>query len=254
MIEGMEDTNFDKLFSEVFRMNILDVFKKILSFYNCPESCNRVCCRELDIPIDSYSRDRIAKINKRCRKIMEMLVVSDEKGIEFNGNYLETDKMLPLKPCPFLEIKSKKCSIYQQRPDSCKIYPFVVGQTLDKNSPDYPFTYELANCELGFNINVDYAIWGANVALHNNLNAEEFIDTEEEFLLHEIDRDRNKKENLQMITFPNSNAIKGFLTFLLSVPEHSRLAKRLELLNSLVMLKTKDAVEEVLKEELYDIR
>jgi Fe-S-cluster containining protein len=240
MAEEMSDEEFRKVFSEVFEMNILDVFKKILTFYKCPDACNRVCCRELDIPIDSYSADRISKINKRCRKIMEMLIVSDEDKIEFNGLYLDTDKMLPLKPCPFLEIKSQKCSIYQQRPDSCKIYPFIVGQTLDRNSPDYPFTYELANCELGFNINFDYAIWGANVALHNGLDVEKFIKTEEEFLIHEIGRDRNKKENLQMITFPNVNAIKGFLTYLICVTEETRLEKRRALKCELVLQKEKE--------------
>lgn len=105
--DEMSDEQVDEL---VFKISD-EVWAKI----NCSE-CGR-CCVELQPLLSEKDQKRLAK----------GLKITVE---QLRNEYLEYDKTvdepgwkIKKSPCPFL--KDKKCSVYEDRPDNCREYPYL---------------------------------------------------------------------------------------------------------------------------------
>ncbi len=78
-------------------------------------SCG-VCCWENWVPVSAEEEARLAG----------RLGISPD---EFRGRYVGTDDngepAIDAGPCPFLD--GKRCSVYEDRPEACRGYPYVGG-------------------------------------------------------------------------------------------------------------------------------
>lgn len=79
----------------------------ILEFFDCDRCCK--CCREMPIHLNDADLDRIYPLDG--------VAVFDKMDENEVDNYLKT-------PCPYL--KGDLCTIYDARPTSCRMFPFVV--------------------------------------------------------------------------------------------------------------------------------
>jgi len=84
----------------------------ITSQIDC-SGCSAVCCKE-------NTKDRMLYIPPSEAERLSM-----KYGSGVLGSY-EWVRYIPM-PCPFL--KHEKCSIYEDRPSSCVLYPFQPGAT-----------------------------------------------------------------------------------------------------------------------------
>lgn len=74
------------------------------------------CCRNNWVPVNDEEAARLA----RCLGLSVQ---------EFQQEYLTTHELewgIDAKPCPFLD--DKLCTVYEDRPDCCRGYPYVGGQ------------------------------------------------------------------------------------------------------------------------------
>ncbi len=79
----------------------------ILEYFECERCCK--CCREMPIHLNDEDIDRIWKVDGDA--LFDKL---DENEVD---DYLKT-------PCPYL--KGNECTIYESKPMSCRMFPFVV--------------------------------------------------------------------------------------------------------------------------------
>jgi Fe-S-cluster containining protein len=91
-----------------------------LSFVGC-ENCQARCCRllrgkvSLDELHDVAQLFPVVFLRKKKRKIVMRFLMSLDQKIY----------------CPYLDSNSRKCTIYEERPRTCRTYPFGIGyQTL----------------------------------------------------------------------------------------------------------------------------
>jgi len=90
--------------------------------FECPESCNSACCR--DVKYILVTPGDIAKwVEQRKINILDKLKVAEV--------WIEDTKFVSLilqlgKKCSFL--KKNKCSIYDVRPIACKMFPYKTGE------------------------------------------------------------------------------------------------------------------------------
>jgi len=79
----------------------------IQEFFECERCCK--CCREMPIHLNDEDMDRLSRIDGEA-----LFGKMEDNEVD---NYLKT-------PCPYL--KGNECTIYESRPMSCKMFPFVV--------------------------------------------------------------------------------------------------------------------------------
>ena len=79
----------------------------ILEYFDCDRCCK--CCREMPIHLNDADLERIYPLDGAA--VFDKM---DENEVD---NYLKT-------PCPYLDGDS--CTIYDARPTSCRMFPFVV--------------------------------------------------------------------------------------------------------------------------------
>ncbi|MHC1611587.1 MAG: YkgJ family cysteine cluster protein [Candidatus Methanospirareceae archaeon] len=79
----------------------------ILEYFDCERCCK--CCREMPIHLNDEDMERLGRIDGEA-----LFDKMDEREVD---NYLKT-------PCPYL--KGNACTVYESRPMSCRIFPFVV--------------------------------------------------------------------------------------------------------------------------------
>lgn len=95
--------------------NIDSTVKKLSQKYSalidCKECAN--CCRSLNIVLDS-------KVTKQFAAILDSPVDEFQKQYTFVDE--EKDRLLKA-PCPVL--KSNLCTIYENRPDTCRTFPHL---------------------------------------------------------------------------------------------------------------------------------
>ena len=91
-----------------------------LSFVGC-ENCQAKCCRLLRGKVSLDELHDIAQLfpvvfmRKKKRKLVMRFLMSLDLRIY----------------CPYLDLNSKKCTVYEKRPRACRTYPFGIGyQTL----------------------------------------------------------------------------------------------------------------------------
>lgn len=99
----------------------LELITSVISSVSC-DGCDAPCCRS-----NPYGKQTLGLISSeylRLEKIFGSKVLIG-KGLKIchNGSELLID--IPL-PCPFLD-KNNKCSIYNERPLVCVLYPFQPG-------------------------------------------------------------------------------------------------------------------------------
>ena len=100
----------------------MNEFKK-LSNSVC-KSCRADCCKEFEVFLSEYDKMRIMKINK-------------DRDL-FDGNSFNTKN----NACPFYDDKKKKCTIHNNKPLDCRIYP-------------YSFWFERGRIELWLDLKCD---------------------------------------------------------------------------------------------------
>ncbi|PXF51530.1 MAG: hypothetical protein C4B55_03905 [Candidatus Methanophagaceae archaeon] len=81
----------------------------ILAFFECERCCK--CCSEMPIHLSDADLERLGKLDGAA-----LFGKLDEKEVD---NYLKT-------PCPYLSAGVCSCAIYESRPTSCRMFPFVV--------------------------------------------------------------------------------------------------------------------------------
>lgn len=78
--------------------------------------CNRGghCCRNVHVPLTPFDVLRLARCLRTSTGdlLSEWVVINAEGGVEIDGD----------PQCPFLV--DNQCSVYNLRPDSCRMYPF----------------------------------------------------------------------------------------------------------------------------------
>lgn len=79
----------------------------ILDYFDCDRCCK--CCREMPIHLNDADLERIYPLDGAA--VFDKM---DENEVD---NYLKT-------PCPYLD--GDACTIYDARPTSCRMFPFVV--------------------------------------------------------------------------------------------------------------------------------
>jgi Fe-S-cluster containining protein len=79
----------------------------ILEYFDCDRCCK--CCREMPIHLNDADLERIYPLDGTA--VFDKM---DENEVD---NYLKT-------PCPYLQ--GNACTIYDARPMSCRMFPFVV--------------------------------------------------------------------------------------------------------------------------------
>ncbi len=79
----------------------------ILEYFRCKRCCK--CCREMPVHLNDEDIERLLRVEGES--VFEKL---NENEVD---NYLKT-------PCPYL--RGDECTIYEHRPTSCRIFPFVV--------------------------------------------------------------------------------------------------------------------------------
>jgi Fe-S-cluster containining protein len=107
----------DDLFSFTISQNVMSMEKgrrkferlalAILEYFECERCCK--CCLEMPVHLNEEDMDRLCKLDGEA-----LFGKMDENEVD---NYLKT-------PCPYL--KGNECTIYENKPTSCRMFPFVV--------------------------------------------------------------------------------------------------------------------------------
>lgn len=113
----------------------------IVSLYECPD-CN-FCCTKDDIYFSFYEYRAINR-NHTAKHILKDHAILSKKCV---GMPELDEYRFDVKPCPYLD---SKCTIYNDRPFVCKIYPI----SLTKARVDNAVTID--PCPLGINIMLDF--------------------------------------------------------------------------------------------------
>lgn len=120
------------------RMNLMNYVLMLCEFIDC-EGCDAPCCR--GVGMDNL---RVALLDDEYTLMIELSGYSEKElmrigAVKKKANGRWKDKFLML-PCIFL--KEGKCGIYEERPQTCRTYPF--GQMMreekfgiSSNCPQY---------------------------------------------------------------------------------------------------------------------
>ncbi len=81
--------------------------QEVLGYFEC-KRCGK-CCREMPVHLNDDDIERLLRIDGES--------LFDKMNEDEVDNYLRT-------PCPYL--RDDVCTIYENRPTSCRIFPFVV--------------------------------------------------------------------------------------------------------------------------------
>jgi uncharacterized protein len=133
--------------------------QSILKHYSCPESCNASCCKH---HIIDFYRKEYEKILKNLDKESANILTSNAVKSELEGCYKAINAVVQ---CPFLI--NSKCRIYDNRPEACRKFPFVIFPDLEAG-----FGLTLLLCPMSVNIIHDYAQWykSVNSSTYSRLN------------------------------------------------------------------------------------
>ncbi|MBC8521943.1 MAG: YkgJ family cysteine cluster protein [Methanomicrobia archaeon] len=107
----------DELFRFTMSQNVMAMEKdrrrfkqlalEILEYFECERCCK--CCREMPVHLNDEDLERLSRLDGDA-----LFDKMDDAEVD---NYLKT-------PCPYL--KGTECSIYENKPTSCCMFPFVV--------------------------------------------------------------------------------------------------------------------------------
>ncbi|MGB9927732.1 MAG: YkgJ family cysteine cluster protein [Methanosarcina sp.] len=131
--------------------------QSILEHYSCPESCNANCCKS---HIIDFYRKEYEKILKNVDKESARILKSKAVKSDLEGCYKAI-----IGQCPLL--MDLKCRIYENRPEACRTFPFVIFQDAELG-----FGLTLLLCPMSVMIIRDYAQWyrSVNSTMYNKLN------------------------------------------------------------------------------------
>ncbi len=94
----------------------------------CSVQCGGVCCRAFYL---SCSRERLTELATHAREILEAVPQADDEHTQWARDTLVVDAMLiPLDSegvrytCNHFDWVNGLCSIYEQRPQMCREYPY----------------------------------------------------------------------------------------------------------------------------------
>jgi uncharacterized protein len=134
--------------------------QSILKHYNCPESCNASCCKH---HIVDFHRKEYEKILKNVDRKSAGILKSNAVKSELEGCYKAINAV---DQCPLLI--NSKCRIYDNRPEACRTFPFVIFQDSDAG-----FGLTLLLCPMSVKIIHDYAQWykPINSTMYSQLNS-----------------------------------------------------------------------------------
>ncbi len=108
-LKSLDAEKVDRLFHQEF--------ETISPSIDCTQCGN--CCKELQPAIEDYEIPRIAKTTGLSPEEFKQKFL---KPFEKKASYLNTE------PCHFL--KEKLCSIYEERPNSCRQYPHLHHESM----------------------------------------------------------------------------------------------------------------------------
>jgi Fe-S-cluster containining protein len=134
--------------------------QSILKHYSCPESCNASCCKH---HIVDFHRKEYEKILKNVDRKSAGILKSNAVKSELERCYKAINAV---DQCPLLI--NSKCRIYDNRPEACRTFPFVIFQDSDAG-----FGLTLLLCPMSVNITHDYAQWykPINSTMYSQLNS-----------------------------------------------------------------------------------
>jgi Fe-S-cluster containining protein len=134
--------------------------QSILKHYSCPESCNANCCKT---HIIDFHRKEYEKILRNIDKESANILKSNAVKSELEGCYKAINAV---GQCPLLI--NSKCRIYDNRPEACRIFPFVIFRDEEAG-----FGLTLLLCPMSVNIIQDYVQWykPVNSTMYGRLNA-----------------------------------------------------------------------------------
>lgn len=106
------------------------------------------CCRDNWLPLGSAEIERLAaRLSMTVDAFRSRYITRDESG----------EEAIDATPCPFLE--GTLCSVYEDRPDCCRGYPYVGGDVpsrmlgIQERAGSCPIIYEMleqTKREIGF--------------------------------------------------------------------------------------------------------
>jgi Fe-S-cluster containining protein len=130
-----------------------NIMEKIVSHYDCPENCDAECCKinlidfceneysSLINTVDKETKDLINSTTRLYKLDKDLTIIKEVTG---DRPY----RITKIKPCPLLTVDCK-CRIYENRPTTCKPYPFNFDNFAIKNF------VTITPCALGINIIAD---------------------------------------------------------------------------------------------------
>jgi Fe-S-cluster containining protein len=182
----------------------INLFKSIISHYECPSECGGACCKECEITLSELEFKRILRTRKDLTEILTQNVLVSSgiaAGIEIK------QYELTIHPCPLLE--NGRCSIHDANPTICNMYPFANKHT---TVPGY---ITLDPCPVGVKIAIDFTIFKAMIDAGSNTKS---VYIEEDTLCHlknmlESSKEYQTHEAVTNIQIPRE-LLKPFAEFL----------------------------------------
>ena len=96
---------------------------KLPVFYNCAK-CPGFCCTYPEINLSPFDIKRLAKrFGLSARKARERFTKPDGEGGRMMRH--RKDKIFQTA-CQFLDQKTRRCTVYEHRPNACRAYPGAV--------------------------------------------------------------------------------------------------------------------------------
>jgi Fe-S-cluster containining protein len=129
----LKGQDFDEVDEIVHRLH-----EEIFSQIDCTECGN--CCNSLRPSITNKEIDRLSKIDKISAKDFEKAFVELDE--------LDKTKYLQDAPCKYL--KDKKCTLYAERPETCRSYPHTHKEGFISRLYGVIDNYEI--CPIVFNL------------------------------------------------------------------------------------------------------
>ena len=130
----------DERSDEALDALVNEIAAPVIATIDCTACAN--CCRNLDVYLIETDAIGLMTATGQSQRTLEKTVIDRQRAAE-----VDEWGVVKHKPCPFLN--GKLCSIYEHRPQSCRLYPTF--------TPDFRWTLEdmfggVGLCPIIFNV------------------------------------------------------------------------------------------------------
>lgn len=135
---GVVFKKFNKLLSgELVELDSSEIIEQVWNEVDCKSCAN--CCKSSAASMDIYDIERISNhLNMSNVDFINKFLNKKNKDNEPDSWVINT------KPCPFLDLGSNLCTIYDVRPGACSAWPNIESTTLITNHDQH--SYSILHC------------------------------------------------------------------------------------------------------------